>query len=111
MASRCRLRSDVHDVGGIEDWLRLQHHALATAEGPVVNRPMPIMGEAAQIVSCDLDQTRRSGAAENSVLERTLAKKSGKIEMMSKRMKEKSNPESRSVDTRKLQALNFQSRR
>ena len=46
-----------------------QHHALAAAEGPVVDGAVPVVGKRAQIVHRYTHQSLGLGAAEDAVLE------------------------------------------
>ena len=71
---------------GREKRLRFHHHALAAPEGTVIDGAMAVMRKAAEIVHVDLDEPVRKRALNDAVGENA-CKKSGKIVMMSKRMR------------------------
>jgi hypothetical protein len=55
---------------GLEKRFGLEDHAFAAAEGTIINGAMAILGEFAEILDVNLDETRFSGAAEDAVVQR-----------------------------------------
>src|SRR5258708_34998149 len=73
--SRARLRSipnaaSKQRLHRFKQRLRLHHHALATAERPLIHCPMTVRREHPQILHVHFDESRLSRAAKYSVIER-----------------------------------------
>ncbi len=65
--------------------LRLEHHTLAAAKGPVVHSAVPVVGEVAQIVQVHRHQPS-AWARRTMPCSKKPAKNPGKMVMMSKRI-------------------------
>ena len=63
---------DAEGVDALEDGLRLEDHALATAEGAVVDGAMTVVGPVAEVVSVNRGEVGAEGALEDAVAERAL---------------------------------------
>ncbi len=84
LAEQAALRRQQHNclIGALGAWrhvqrfhhfeqrLRFEHHALATAEWPIVHRAMPVAGVHAHVVDADIDQPSFSCAPHNPVVQR-----------------------------------------
>src|SRR5579872_4072320 len=70
-------RGDAKCLDALEQRLGLKYHAFAAAEGAVVHGLVAVFGEFAQVLNADLDQSRLTCAAYDSVVERSL-EESGK---------------------------------
>ncbi len=69
--SRCGFGGKGQGFQAGEDGLRLEDHAFAAAEGPVVDGAVAVVGEGAKVVRADGDLAELDGPAEDAVGEGT----------------------------------------
>src|ERR1700744_4609405 len=67
-----RFRRDAQRLDALKDGLRLEDHALATAEGAVVDGAMSVVGPVAEVMGVDRGEARAQRALEDAVAERAL---------------------------------------
>src|SRR5579871_6734855 len=70
-------RRDLQRLDALEDWLRLQHHAFAAAEWPVIHGAMAIAREIPQVVNRYFNEPGFARPAHDAIIQRP-AKEVGK---------------------------------
>ena len=68
----CGFGGDAERLDALKDGLRLEDHALATAEGAVVNGAMAVVGPVAEVMGVDRRKAGAQRALEDAVAERAL---------------------------------------